>query len=130
MTFWSLPRFHPSVLIVIPLLVPAIIVGCVHPTSEVSNIVLGVIPLVLYVLRNVLNFLHLPASPSGRILGQVLNVIDSIVKAIVYTIIKVFDTANLLSGPSSSVFGEVGYVVAVLVHAVLDAVLVALQVVL
>jgi hypothetical protein len=127
---FSSPTCHFSIIVGVSLFVSAIIVGSVHPTTKVCDIFFGIVPLVLDVLRNVFDFLHLSTSPTCSILREVFDVVDSVVKSILHTIIEVLDTAYLLTGPTSSIFWEVRNVVAVLVKAIFDTVLVALKIVL
>jgi len=120
----------PSIVVIISLLVPPLIIRILHAIVKPIDIVDGIIPAVLDILRHIFDLLDLLAGPTRRILWEILNIIDGIVEALVHTIAKVFHAPNLLARPARGVLGEVGDIVAEFVDTVLDAVLVALKVVL
>jgi hypothetical protein len=126
-----MPSHSPviPIIIIVPLLVSSVIISLIHPTTEVCDIVFGIVPFVLDVLRNVLDLLHFLSSPSGCVLWKVLDVVDGIVESVLYAIVEVLDATDLLARPASRVLGEVGDVVAELVDTVFNSVLVAFEVV-
>jgi phage-related protein len=111
-------------IIVIPLLISSIIIRIIHAAVKTVNIIPSIVPPALNILRNVLNLLDLPASPSRRIFWEVFDIIDSIVPAILDSITEAFKTSDLLARPVRCVLRHIGDVVAELVEATLDAVLV------
>jgi len=116
--------------VVVPLLVPPVIISLIHTPAKSRNIVLRIVPPVLNILRDILDLLHLLASPARGVLWEVLDVVDSVVEAVLHAVVEVLDAPDLLAGPVCSVLGQVGDVVAEFVDAVFDGVLVALKVVL